>query len=477
MYLLYSLVLTLLFIALLPYFAYQAIRHGKYAGSFLERLGWLPESVGGDGIRTIWIHAVSVGEFLAARPLIQSLKNALPNTRIVVSTTTLTGQRLARSSSVSFDAVIYFPYDWRFAVRRSLAKVNPSAVIIMETELWPNFLRECNGRGVTTILANGRISERSFRRYKMIGRLLGRAIENFSLMIMQSEADADRVRQLGGPAARVHVCGNLKYDFDLGESSIVQVSECATGIATVRESDFDNNRPESFQASDNRSAATSSYPLIIAGSTAPGEEEILLAALQAVRMRTGLKDTRLILAPRHPERFDEVAHLLRRSEFRFVRRSDKKISAGASTAGSNESLQSHQHMAELSSEERSSDVLLLDTIGELASLYRFASVVFVGGSLVPRGGHNIIEPAAFAKPIIVGPHTDNFRQIISDFLKEDAIVQIQRCDALSNEFERLLSEPEKARAMGERAKNILAANRGATERTVALIKELVSNPS
>src|SRR5215813_7752650 len=174
MYLLYSLVLTLLFLALLPYFAYQAVRHGKYAGSFIERLGWLPDSVAGDGRKTIWVHAVSVGEFLAARPLIERLKNELPNTRIVVSTTTLTGQRLARSQPIPFDSVFYFPFDWRFAVRRSLASVSPWAVIILETELWPNFLRECKKRGVTTVLANGRISQRSYSRYRIIGRPLRR---------------------------------------------------------------------------------------------------------------------------------------------------------------------------------------------------------------------------------------------------------------------------------------------------------------
>jgi 3-deoxy-D-manno-octulosonic-acid transferase len=476
MYLLYSLVLTLLFLALLPYFAYQAARHGKYAGSFLERLGFLPETAGGDGRRTIWVHAVSVGEFLAARLLIERLKNELPNHRIVVSTTTLAGQRLARSQSASFDSVIYFPFDWRFSVRRSLSKVDPWAVIILETELWPNFLRECNRRGVTTVLANGRISERSYRRYRMIGRPLRRVIEDFSLMIMQSEADAERARQLGAPSARVHVCGNLKYDFGVGESSIIQVSESATRIANLRTHDFDRDCLESFQTSENRSATTA-HPLIVAGSTAPGEEEILLAALQEVRTHTGLEGTRLLLAPRHPERFDEVAHLLRRSQFKFVRRSDKKVSTASSTVGSSESLKSGRQMAELSTEEGSCDVLLLDTIGELASLYRLASVVFVGGSLVPRGGHNMIEPAAFAKPIIVGPHTENFRQVISDFLKDDAVVQIQSRDALSKEIRRLLSEPEKAQAMGDRARNILAANRGAAERTVALIKELVSNPS
>lgn len=473
MYFLYSFVLTLLFLALLPYFVYQAARHGKYAGSIMERLGWLPQHAGGDSRNTIWVHAVSVGEFLAATPLIERLKRELPMTRLVVSTTTLTGQQLARSHSNHFDSVFYFPFDWRFSVRRSLAKVNPLAVIILETELWPNFLRECQKRGVTIVLANGRISERSFSRYRMIGRPLKHAIQSFSLMIMQSETDAERARQLGAPAERVHVCGNLKYDSEVGEDSTVQVSESSIRIPDVRASDLSTHRPDSLGHPDNSEAQ--SAPLIVAGSTAPGEEEMLLAALKEVRSRKDLENTRLLVAPRHPERFDEVARLIRHSGFTLARRSDYQVSSNAPVGRPPDTLRSRHRNAELNAEERSCDVLLLDTIGELASLYRFASVVFVGGSLVPRGGHNIIEPAAFAKAIIVGPHTENFRQIISDFQIEAAVVQIQSGAALSKEFISLLSAPDRAKAIGERARNILISNRGATERTVAMIKEFIES--
>ncbi len=212
MYLLYSFVLSLLFLALLPYFVYQAARHGKYAAGLKQRMGLLPASLRGDSRETIWVHAVSVGEFLAAKPLIARLRNDLPAARIVVSTTTLTGQQLAKSQSHLFDAGFCFPFDWTFSVRRSLAWINPSVVIILETEIWPNFLRECRKRGVTTILANGRISLRSFSRYQIVGRPFRRALEDFSLMIMQSEADAERARRLGAVASRVRVCGNLKYD-------------------------------------------------------------------------------------------------------------------------------------------------------------------------------------------------------------------------------------------------------------------------
>jgi 3-deoxy-D-manno-octulosonic-acid transferase len=433
MYFLYSLVLSLLFVALLPYFVIQALRYGKYAGSFKQRLGRLPDSIRGDGRQTIWLHAVSVGEFLAAKPLVDQLKRELPEYRVVVSTTTLTGQRLAQSESNTIDGAFYFPFDWRFAVRRSLDWIKPSIVIILETELWPNFLRGCRKRGVITILANGRISSRSFRRYRMVGALISRVIGDLSLMIMQSDADAERARELGAPPNRVRVCGNLKYD---------QSGVRGWGLGVGKE----QAETVSDKEIDLQFALSSSSHLIVAGSTAPGEEEMLLAALSKIRTHEGFEDTRLLIAPRHPERFDEVARLIARSSFKFARRSE--------TASSSQT-----------------DVILLDTIGELASVYRFAAVVFVGGSLVPRGGHNIIEPAAFAKPIVVGKHTGNFRQIVSDFAAAGAVVQIDS-NHLVEALLQLLSDRTLAREMGDQAREILLANRGACERTIAAIKDL-----
>ncbi len=411
------------------------MRHGKYADSFKERLGWLPVSSLSDGRKTVWVHAVSVGEFLAARTLVERIKRELPDFRLVVSTTTLTGQRLARGESPArFDAVFYFPFDWTFAVRRSLNRVKPSLVVILETELWPNFLRECRRRGILTVIANGRISPRSFARYKRVRRFIARALNDVSLLLMQSEADAERVVLLGARADRVRACGNLKYD-------------------VASETHVSNLQSETAEKIDNLFALSSSPRLIIAGSTAPGEENMLLAALSRVREQQGLNDARLILAPRHPERFNEVASLIAQSGFQFARRSFANI------------------------DSRTADVILLDTIGELAALYRFAAVVFVGGSLVPRGGHNIIEPALYAKPIIVGPHTENFRQIVSDFAQADAVMQISATDeALSSSFTRelirLCSDTESAQAMGARARDILHKSRGATECAIAAILEL-----
>ena len=433
MHLLYSLALLAVSLALLPYFIYQALRHGKYVGSLKDRLGSLPESARGAGRPTIWVHTVSVGEFNAARPLIASLKQRMSGYRVVVSTTTMTGQRLARADCPRLlDAVFYFPFDWAFIVRRVIKHVSPDVVVILETELWPNFLRQCRKLSVATVIANGRLSPRSFARYRRVRSFIKQVINDASLLVMQSEADRERALELGADPSRVRVCGNLKYD-----------------IAGVTENSLHDEL-------DNQFALSSSPRLIVAGSTAPGEEKILLDTLKQVRAQTGLEDARLLIAPRHPERFNEVAGLISQSGFKLARRSQAAIKGDHS------------------------DVILLDTIGELAAVYRFAAVVFVGGSLVARGGHNIIEPALYAKPIIVGPHTENFRQIVSDFSRADALVQLsstvaQAQDGFAREVIRLLSDREAARTVGARALDLLTKSRGATRCTIAAIDSVLSN--
>ena len=446
MYLVYSIGLTLLFVVLLPYFLYSYAKHGKYLSSFKERLGWIP--TGSDGRRTVWLHAVSVGEFIAARPLIAALRTELPDRRIVVSTTTATGQRLARGFyPKELDAVFYFPFDWKFSARRALNRVQPELVIIMETELWPNFLRECRKRSVTTVVANGRLSNRSFDRYRRVRSFIARVFEDISLLIMQSELDAERARDLGARPDRVRVCGNLKYDTETGPEALASHELQGLDLAGSRN-------------------------LIVAGSTAPGEEEIVLEALRTVRATERLANTRLLIAPRHPERFDEVASLVARSEFTLLRRSEATTPTRDSTSGLNSD---SEQQAQLSVNSQPADVVLLDSVGELASVYRHAAVVFIGGSLVPRGGHNIIEPAAFARPIVVGPHMNNFRQVVADFTAGKALVQLEgnSASALAAELIRLLTDTEAATALGARALGILNMSRGATGCTISAIRRAI----
>lgn len=437
MHLLYSILLGIAAIPLLPYFAWQALVKRKYLKNLRERLGNAPCDFHTDTRPAIWLHAVSVGEARTAAPLLAELRAALPDHRLIVSTTTATGQEVARSRSDLCDGVCYFPFDWRFAVKRSLDRIHPRLVILMESELWPNFLDECRRRNIPTLVANGRISDRSFarsQRFKPFVRWLFRHPTRFA---MQSETDAQRARLLGAPPERVAVCGNIKYD-------VHHPSNDGVGKDAVQ---------ELFEGQSFGSA-----PLIVAGSTCEGEEEILIAALKAVREDANLANVGILIAPRHPERFESVARMLSESGLRLLRRSAFKGDGDA---------------------DANFDVLLLDSIGELARLYVYSSVVFVGGSLVPKGGHNVLEPASVGRPIVVGPHMENFRDIANDFLKRDAMVQLHSAPpdvltrSLVEAFKLLLTDGQFARRLGENARAAVEANRGATDRHVKLVLELL----
>ncbi len=448
MYFLYSIFLSLAFLALLPYFLYQAFCNKKYLNNFRERWGALSEALRSDGRPTIWIHAVSVGETLAAHPLVKALRERFPQSRLIFSTTTATGQAVARSRISEADGFCYYPFDWKFSVRRSLDTIKPHAVVLMESELWPNFLRACKARNIPVIVANGRVSDRSFRRSQKLAFWFRRLTANVTRFLMQSEVDAARIAVLGAAPEAVIVSGNIKYD--LGQDT--------RGRATTArwiEADF----------------ALLRAPLIVAGSSCDGEEELILAAF--AELRKDVADVRLLLAPRHPERFEAVAKLLDSSRFKSVRRSASAPQIELAGAGALTVLPAIKNPAP------SADIILLDSMGELASLYRFASVVFVGGSLVPKGGHNILEPALDAKPIIVGPHMENFREIAAEFLRHDAVVQLQGkhdhelIAALRAAMLELLTDTERAQTLGENARATVEANRGATAKTVAVIAELI----
>jgi 3-deoxy-D-manno-octulosonic-acid transferase len=426
-YLLYSVGTLLALVVLAPWFAWQALRHNKYVESLGQRLGRLPVSLNLDGDDSIWVHAVSVGEVLAARPLVEELRARYPGLRLFVSTTTRTGQQLARRSVAGVDGVFYFPFDWTFAVRRTLDRVKPRLFVMLETEIWPNMLRECRRRGIRTVLVNGRISHRSFPRYRLIRPFFRRVLADIDRCCVQGEETARRLLDLGAHPARIVVTGSLKFD--------------------AVEAVVPNRGPERvlrfFRISPGR-------PVLVAGSTLRGEEPAVLRAFSRLRTGRGGRGALLIVAARHPERFDEVEALCRAAGLATVRRSELPIDA-----------------------EPRADVVVLDTIGELAQLYQVATLVFVGGSLVPSGGHNILEPAVYGKPILFGPHMQNFAEIAEAFLARQAAVQVRHAAELEEAVMALMTDPVRRAALGAAARALIDANRGARDRTLVVIHDLL----
>jgi len=431
MYLAYSLLLTLGLIVLVPRLIFQALAHGKYISGFPQRLGSLPRTIQSD-LPTIWLHCVSVGETQAARPLVKELRRNLPRHRLIVSTITLTGQTLAREVFKDEAAhIIYFPFDWRWCVNRALTAITPDVVLIMETELWPNFLRACRKRGIPVALVNGRISKQSFRGYRLIKWFVARVLSNVNVAAMQSEADAARLRYLGMPNDRLFVSGNLKFD-----AGAAAVSNELTREIRDR---FD------FRAGRH---------LILAASTHAGEERIIVRSFKRLKEEHA-QSIRLMIAPRHPERFAEVAKLIENSGLTLTRRSDR-------TADS----------------DPNAEVILLDTIGELPAAYSLASIVFVGGSMVERGGHNVLEPAAVGSAIVTGAHIDNFEAVVSLLDQNNAIIKLPPLDEeqlvvqFSDVCRKLLESEELRHQMSANAKRMVSDNQGAAEKTLKLISPL-----
>jgi 3-deoxy-D-manno-octulosonic-acid transferase len=445
MYALYSLLTAAGMLLLAPYFLVRGLIQGKYLGNIPERMGWRfpPELRGGsEGMRekSIWIHAVSVGEVLAVLPLAQELKMRFPQRRLVVSTTTVTGQKIARERIPFADAVFYFPLDWRGPVLRALQATWAAAVVIVETEIWPNFLRECRRAQVPVIFVNGRLSERSFRGYGraltysagVLAGFLKKVLGDATLFLVQSEEDAARLIALGAPGDRVLVTGNLKYDLAVpGDSPL------STWLAGE------------LAKSDRR-------PVVVAGSVLANEEAAVLGAFAEVERE--FPRALLILAPRKPEQFDNAAAIVAESGRKLLRRRDIILN-GAGSGALSEAIQ----------------VFLLDSLGELAGLYRLADAVFVGGSLVPNGGHNILEPAAFGKVPIYGPSMENFREMAGKFLAAGAAIQVKSSEDLGAAWAGLLREPERAARMGASARELVDRNRGATEHVLEHLERVIGS--
>jgi 3-deoxy-D-manno-octulosonic-acid transferase len=406
-----------------PWWLLEMARHGKYRVGWRERLGIVPHRLFGRvAPDTIWIHAVSVGEVLAVSRMVGELKARLPGWRVVVSTTTDTGQKLARQRFGDSD-VFYFPLDFGFAVRAYLQALQPKLLVLAESEFWPNLLHHARLAGASVAVVNARVSDRSLPRYLRFRELLRGVMQNVDVFLAQSEVDARRLVQIGAPTARVHVGGNLKFEVNPPEKPYI----------------FDP-----FEAAVKREEIG---PLLVAGSTLEGEELMLIDCFRQVVAHH--PNALMLLAPRHPQRFEPVAAALAASELRWQRRSqwDEQQPLGGG-------------------------VFLLDSIGELASLYQFADLAFVGGSLVPRGGHNVLEAAQFGVAIVVGPHTENFRDIVAVFQGADAL-RVVAPESLTPTVLALLQDDAGRANLGQRAREVMRQQQGATKRTVAALLQLL----
>jgi 3-deoxy-D-manno-octulosonic-acid transferase len=426
MFFLYSFLLTVGFILMSPVFL---LKKEKYAAGFWQKLGFLPDFVP-DERRVVWLHCVSVGETNAARPLVEEIRQQFPAHRLIISTTTKTGQDLARSIfKDKAETVFYFPLDFKFSVRRALRTFKPDLILLVETEIWFNFLREAHKSGARAAIVNGRLSEKSFKNYSYIKNFIRRVLSFVDLALMQGNADAKRLMALGAHPGKVKVTGNIKFDQSFEASALTDVLR-------------------------KRFAVSKDAPLIVAASTHAPEERWILEAFKLLwKNSPGSSLPRLLLAPRHPERFAEVAAIIKETGFEWVRRSESA-----------------------SEKDKTAEIILLDSIGELRAAYPLAEIVFVGGSLIPHGGQSILEPAAAAKAIMTGFYTMNFTAAVKEFLEKKALVQLPEtneesiAEDLAKVFDELLKSSEKRAELSQNAFEVMQKNRGATAKTIENLK-------
>lgn len=394
-----------------------------------ERFGFIPPEKLASlaGYEVIWVHSVSVGETIAAKPLIKAVRQKFPDHRIVLSNVTETGHEIA-AGLADVDLAIYFPFDISFIVARALRAIKPSCLVIIETEIWPNLLRAARRGGIPVLLANGRISDRSFGRYMKFAWAFRRILPDFVALCMQSAEDASRIEAMGAPDANVHVTGNLKYDIP-----------------------FLAPTPELKGTLRKKYALSLELPVFIAASTHRGEEELMTDAYLKI-LSQGAELT-MVLVPRHPERAAEVSGIL---------------------AGRGIPCRLRSTLGTEPEPLRNGEVLLVDTIGELMDLYSASDIAFVGGSLVTVGGHNVLEPLSRKLPVLFGPHMHNFREISGLLLDRDGGLRVMDAEQLAQALWKLLTEPARRRQLADNGARLLTENSGATERHVAIMAGLVN---
>ncbi len=432
MFLIYSLLFTVAVVLTAPHYLWQYRGRGRSSAYWRERLGILPRDLrqpsGSKIAGTIWVHAVSVGETLTVVGLIREIQQWYPERKIFISHTTPAGRETGEARLPTVAGRFYLPLDWKVCVRRTLRQLQPTLLLIAETELWPNLLRAAHQFGARIVLVNARLSDGSFRGYRLLRPFMRRVLQNIDCIFAQTPTDAERFRRLGAPPERVSVAGNLKFD-----ATPPQIGDLPGRLQKV------------FQEAQRG-------PVLVAASTMPGEEPLVLRAWQEIRNR--YPRALLLLAPRHPVRFEQVAQLLSDQKRSFVRRTALETT-----------------YEELLSQLASSEILLLNTIGELAGLFQAADVVFIGGSLVPTGGHNFLEPAFWSKPVLFGPHMHNFRDAAERFVKAGAALQIQSPAELAAECTRLFGDAARREELGGRAKRVLQEESGATRRILERLRD------
>lgn len=423
----YDLIFLLFSIIYLPYLLVKSKAHKD----FIQRFGILPEHLKGDRKDAVWVHAVSVGEVKATESFIRYLKESLPGQRVILSTTTKTGFEAAKKIFGDSVPRFYFPLDFHFIVEKTINFINPLLFILFETEIWPNLIISLSNRGVPVLLVNGRVSDKSFRRYMLIKPLFAAILKKIDRFLMQTKEDARRIKEIGAPAERVKVYGNVKYD--------------AVEGLRIEDKGLKFNR-ESLGIRKNED-------LIICGSTHKGEEEILLGVYK--ELLQDFNNLRLLIAPRHIDRSDDIEKLCNKFSFTCVRLSKLKT-----------------YNLKLITNQK--PILILDTIGQLSEFYSIADIVFMGGSLIKRGGHNIIEPARFGKAVLFGPYMNNFRDMANRFLSKGASVMVKDRHRLKEAIRSLLKDKTRIADMGEKAAFLIEQNKGAVSGIIGEIKAQMS---
>jgi 3-deoxy-D-manno-octulosonic-acid transferase len=429
-YYLYNFLLTLLLIATIPYFLFRSLLSKRFRKALPQRMGFFQSP---SFKNPIWVHTASVGEVFCSIPLLKKIKNEFPHSRIVLTTMTSTGNETAKSYLLETDQVLFVPIDHPLIIRRTMKKIQPGLLLIAETELWPNLLRSCGKKGIPIILFNGRISQRSFRRYFRFRFFFKECLKYISLFLMQTEEDRKRMIKIGGECQKTRVVGNLKFD-----------------------QPFPSFTPETRNKIAKTLGLSGKENVLIAGSTHSGEEEILVTFFKELKKKD--PNLLLILAPRHLQRLEEVERILKKEALSWLRKTSLPIGAGRS-------------------DQEHPEVILLDTMGELMGIYSLGTLVFVGGSLVPIGGHNPLEPLFFKKCVLFGPHMFNFLEISTRLIEDEGAIQVSGKEDLFSQLKRLLFDEVARKEVGEKGHQFLQKHQGATDRMFEEIRPFLKDIS